>query len=101
MRGFWRRVTEIVRRDRVDREAAEEMTRHIEMLVARKVESGMREAEARRAARVELGNLQSAREQIFEERTGFVVEQLWREAVQAARVLRRSPGLTILSMATI
>ncbi len=101
MRGFWRRVIEIVRRARVDREAAEEMTTHIEMLVARKVESGMGEAEARRAARVELGNLLSAREQIFEERTGFAVEQLWREAVQAARVLRRSPGLTILSVATM
>ena len=101
MRGFWRRVIEIVRRARVDREADEEMTTHIEMLVARKVESGMGEAEARRAARVELGNLQSAREQIFEERTGFAVEQLWREAVQGARVLRRSPGLTILSVATM
>ena len=101
MRGLWRRLTELVRRDHLDREAAEEMASHIEMLAARKIEGGMDEREARRAARVELGNVQSAREQILEERTGFALEQMWRELVQAARVLRRSPGLTALSMATM
>jgi putative ABC transport system permease protein len=101
MRGLWRRLTELVRRDHLDREATEEMASHIEMLTAQKAEGGMDEREARRAARVELGNIQSAREQILEERTGFALEQMWRELGQAARVLRRSPGLTALSTATM
>ena len=101
MRGLWRRLIEIVGRDRLDREAAAEMTAHIEMLAAHKVAGGMDEREAHRVARVELGNIQWAREQIREERTGFALEQVSRELAQAARVLRRSPGLTALSIATM
>lgn len=101
MRGLWRRLIEIVGRDRLDREAAAEMTAHIEMLAAHKVAGGMDERQAHRVARVELGNIQWAREQIREERTGFALEQVWRELAQAARVLRRSPGLTALSIATM
>jgi predicted permease len=101
MRGLWRRLLEIVGRDRLDREAAAEMTAHIEMLAAHKVAGGMDEREAHRVARVELGNIQRAREQIREERTGFALEQVWRELAHAARVLRRSPGLTALSIATM
>ena len=33
--------------------------------------------------------------------TGLALEQIWRELVQAARVLRRSPGLTVLSITTM
>lgn len=101
MRNLWRRITELVRRDHVDRETTEEMAAHIDMVVARKVEQGMNQREARRQARVELGSVQSAREQIREERTGFALEQTGRELVQALRVLRRSPGLTLLSIGTI
>ena len=76
------------------------MATHIEMLVAQKMERGLDEPDARRQARLELGTIHAAREQV-RERTGFALEQMWRELVQAARVLRRSPGLTVLSITTM
>jgi len=101
MRGLWRRLVEVVRRDRVDRDVTDEMATHIEMLVAQKMERGLDEPDARRQARLELGTIHAARERVREERTGFALEQMWREVVQAARVLRRSPGLTVLSITTM
>jgi putative ABC transport system permease protein len=101
MRGLRRRVEELVRRHRLDRESTEEMAAHIEMLVVQKVGRGIDEREARRQARVELGSLQAAREQIAGERTGVALEQGGRELTQAARVLLRSPGLTLLSILTM
>ena len=76
MTGLWRRVLEILRRRQLDRESAEELAHHVEMLVARKVEAGIDEAEARRQVRIEVGTVESAREQIAEGRTGFALEQL-------------------------
>ena len=101
MRALRRRLIELFRRSHLDRESTEEMTTHIEMLVARKVESGVSEPDARRQARLELGTVESARDQVADERTGIAVEQLWRELTHAARVLRRSPGLSTVSVVTI
>ena len=101
MTGLWRRVLEIVRRRQLERESAEEIAHHVEMLVSRKVEAGIDEAEARRQVRIELGAMESAQEQVAEGRTGFALERLARELVYAARILRRSPGVTLLSVVTM
>jgi predicted permease len=101
MRALWRRVRETFFRRQLDRESAEELAHHFELLVARKVDAGMDETEARRQARLEVGTIAAAQEHIAEGRTGFIIEQIGREAVYAARVLRRSPGLTALSVATM
>jgi hypothetical protein len=101
MRGLWRRLIEVVRHSRLDREAIEELSHHVELLVARKMESGLDEERARRLALAEVGAVSSAREQIAEERTGFALEQLGRELRHAGRALRRSPGITLLSVVTM
>ncbi len=101
MTGLWRRVLELLRGRQLDCESAEELAHHVEMLVAPKVEAGIDEAEARRQVRIEVGSLESAREQIAEGRTGFALEQVVRETGYAVRVLRRSPGVTLLSVTTM
>jgi hypothetical protein len=101
MTGLWRRAIELVRRRRLDRESADELALHVDLLVARKVDAGMDEIEARRQARLEVGSIESAREQLAEERTGFALEQLAREVRYAARVLGRSPGVALLSIVTM
>src|SRR4030095_180151 len=101
MRALRRRLAELFRRSHLDRESAEEMTTHLEMFVAQQVARGVSEPEARRQARMELGTIESARDQVADERTGVTVEQLWRELTHSARVLRRSPGLTSVSVVTI
>jgi predicted permease len=99
--GLLRRVLELLRPARLDRETVEELSHHIELLVQRKLASGVDERDARRQALAEVGPVSSAREQIGEGRTGFALDQLTREAAYAARVLRRSPGVTLLSIATM
>jgi putative ABC transport system permease protein len=101
MTGLWRRVLEVVRGRQLDRESAEELTHHVEMLVAHKLEGGISEAEARRQARLEVGSIEAAREQIAVGRTGFALEQFVRETNYAARVLRRSFGVSVLSVMTM
>src|SRR5262245_60550403 len=101
MRGLLRRVLEVIRPHKLDRESMEELETHVEMLVTRKREAGVAEAEARRQARLELGSVASVRQQLAEERTGFPLEQLRRELWQAARALGATPGLTAISVATI
>jgi putative ABC transport system permease protein len=101
MHGLWRRVVEILRPRRLDRETVDELSQHVELLVDRKMAAGLDERQARRQALAEVGSVSSAREQIAEERTGFSLDQLARELTYAARVLRRSPGVTLLSILTM
>jgi putative ABC transport system permease protein len=101
MRALWRRVAELVWAPRLDRESAEELTHHFESLVADKRRAGLNDEEARRHARRELGNVDTVREQLAESRSGFQLEQVSREAWYALRVLRRSPAVTLLSVATM
>ena len=100
-RGLRRRLVEVLMRAHVDREAREELRLHVEEAIAARVAAGMPEDEARRRVALELGRIDATRERLADERTGVAVEQLWRELSHASRVLRRSPGLTLLSVATI
>ena len=101
MRGLLRRITELVHRRRLDRETADELATHVDLLVAQHREAGMSEAEARRRARLEAGSDLTAAEAIADGRSGATIEQLLREIGHAARILRRSWALTLLSAATM
>ena len=101
MTGWRRRIQEVLGRRRLDAEAADELAHHLELAVTQQVARGVNEREARRHARLTLGDPRVTRERIEEERTGFAFEQLAREARHAARVLARAPGATALSVATI
>jgi len=100
-RALWRRLRELLNPRQLDRDSIDEMTHHVEMVVARKLGEGLDDLEARRQARLEVGSVESAREHVAEERTGFALDQRMRELAYAVRVLRRSPGLTLLSIATM
>ena len=71
------------------------------MAAAEKMRAGVDEREASRQARLELGSVAVVREQLAEGRSGFMMEQLLKEIAYAGRVLRRAPGQTVLSVATI
>ena len=87
MRGWWRRLVEVVARRRVAREAADELAVHVEMLVARHREAGLSDSEARRQARLDVGSIDAARELGAEGRPGFGFEQAARDIRHAARAL--------------
>jgi hypothetical protein len=99
--GLWRRWRELFQSQRVDRESVAELEQHVAMAAAEKMRAGVDEREAGRQARLELGSVAVVREQLAEGRSGFMMEQLMKEIAYAGRVLRRAPGQTVLSVATI
>ena len=100
-RAFLRRLALLRRRPELDRELDDELSFHLEMNAAQERAEGASEDEARRAARLRLGNPTRLREEsraVF----GFPrLEGLARDASLAARRLRRAPGFTLAATATL
>ena len=78
-----------------------ELAQHIDLATEEKIHRGMAAHDARRQARLELGNLGVVREELAEARSGFQAEQLLRNVATAWRALHRAPGPTVLSVLTI
>jgi putative ABC transport system permease protein len=88
--------------DRADQDIDDELRAHLAMLIDEKVAAGIPEAEAPRAAIIELGGINQVKERVMEVRMGAMLEQLWRDARFGARLLRFNPGfacVAILSLA--
>lgn len=99
--GWRRRLAEVLRRNRLARDLDDELTAHVEAVVADLRAAGLDEAQARRQAALRLGGVDAARLAVAEARTGAGIEQMVREARQAWRGLRRAPALTVVASATM
>jgi putative ABC transport system permease protein len=96
-----RRWNELWNRDRLDREALEELRQHLELAAQEKVEAGSEPSEARRSARLELGDLEETRERLREGRTGYWLDSLGRDTGYALRLLRKRPAFSAVCVVTI
>jgi predicted permease len=88
-------------RRREERDAADELDAHVELLVEEKVAKGMAEAAARREASIELGGMEQVREAIRDVRPGRRLEQLLHDVRYAARGLARNPTFTLAAVVTL
>ena len=102
LRTLWSRGVEMLHRRRLEREFAEELATHLELLVDEGVRSGLPPDEARRAAILTLGRPQSLRE-IHREQRGLpmldVLAQDLRYAVRTLWKSRMLTGVAVLSLA--
>ena len=99
--GIFRRLALLVRRPELDRELEDELRFHLEMGEAAARAEGASDDDARRAARLRLGNPLRLREE-SREVLGFPrLEALARDISLAARRLRRSPGFTAAATLTL
>jgi predicted permease len=86
---------------RVDADLDQEVHAHLELLIEEKVRGGIGMAEARRAARIELGGVEQVKEQVRDSRTGAFLESLVQDLLFAWRSLRRTSGLTAFVVITL
>ena len=94
LRGFFRS-------SRLDREFNEELRFHFDRQVQANLERGMSMDEARRRARIAIGNPEPIREASRDGRAGAWVRQLGRDLMYGLRLLRKAPAFSITSIAII
>jgi putative ABC transport system permease protein len=97
LRSLWRNV---FRRDRVEQELDDEMRSTLQLLVAEKIAAGLSAADARRAARLELG-IESVKQQVRDVRRGAFLETLVRDVRFGARMLWRQPLFALTAVLSL
>ena len=90
----WRRF---FRRSEWDRERLSEIDSYVRIETDENIARGMPEADARAAACRKFGNPTRIREEIYDMNTMELLDSLARDVRHSWRMLRRSPGLTLIS----
>ena len=93
-----RKLMAVVRKRRLDDELQEELAAHVDMLANDNVAAGMSRREARRAARIAVGNLGVAHELHRDARGLPTLESFLQDLRYAFRTLRRDYGFTTVAV---
>lgn len=102
VRRFWKRLAGTIASARRENELAGEIEEHLQSQTEDNIRSGMAPGEARRAALLKFGAVESAKEQYREQRGLPQIETLLRDLRFALRSFKRHPALTavlVLSLA--
>jgi hypothetical protein len=98
MRAFLRNL---VRGQARDADMRADVGAFVELLTDEKIAAGMTPEAARRAARLECGNVDAAIEDVRDIRAGARVAQLWQDTRFAVRMLRREPTFSAVAILTL
>ncbi|HJT46045.1 MAG TPA: ABC transporter permease, partial [Chthoniobacterales bacterium] len=96
--SFFRNLTQ---KNRIERELAEELGSHVELLTQEKIKEGQSEAAARRSALIELGGLEQVKEEVRATRLGSSFETLLMDLHYGARALLKQLGFTLTAILTL
>jgi putative ABC transport system permease protein len=103
--SLWRQITRGLRvltnRRAADREVADEVAYFYEQAESELRDQGMTPAEARRAARIELGDADLAREEIRGYGWENFLTTAWSDVSFGLRQLRHNPGFTVVAILTL
>jgi hypothetical protein len=96
--NVWRNL---LHRDRVERDLDDEVRAAFDLLVDEKIQAGMRSEDARRAATLEFGYVDSIKEEVRDIRAGALVETFLSDVRYGVRLLFRSPVFSIFAVASL
>lgn len=95
------RLRSLFRRSVVEQELDEELSYHVERLIEFYRARGLSAAAARTAALRDMGGIDRRKEEVRDTRRVSVIENLVRDVDHGVRVLRRSPGFTLVAVLTV
>ena len=91
----------IVKRDQAERELDAELQAYVDLSAAEKIRDGVRPAEARRLAIMELGGIEQTKERVRRHRHGGALDEIGRDVRYACRSFVKYPGFTAVVVLTL
>jgi hypothetical protein len=101
IRACLARLGGLFNRDSRDREFSEELASHVALHMEDNLRSGMTPEEARRAARIRLGGVESVKETMREQRGFPVIDSFLRDVRHSLRGLRRDRAFALTAILTL
>ncbi len=101
LRVWWSRVRGLLGRRALERDVADEVRSHLEMLIEDHVAEGMTPAEARTRARREFGNQLATRDRALDSWRFARLESLVRDLRHGLRGIRRAPAFSAVILLTL
>jgi len=95
------RLRSLFRRDAVEDELARELSLHLEALTRDQMAAGLDEVEARRAAASAFGRSDLVAEQCRDTRRVGLIDDFFKDARYALRLLSRSPGFAVTAILSL
>jgi putative ABC transport system permease protein len=98
LRTFVQRLAALFHRRRLEDDLDEELRSHLEMAIELNVRKGLSAADARREALRSFGGVERTKEMYRDQRGLPMVETAWQDLRFGFRMLRRSPGFSLLAI---
>jgi predicted permease len=103
--SLWRQITRGIRaltnRSSADQDLSEEMQHFLDEATAEFAARGFSPQEARRAAKIQMGNMTSVKEEVRSYGWENIVETFFADVRYGLRQLRRNPSFTIITILTL
>src|SRR5262249_35324853 len=101
LRAFFLRFAGLLRRQRRERELADELESHFQLHVEDNLRAGMSRDEARRSALLKFGGVEKTKEEYRDRGSLPAIEAILRDFYYGARMLRRSPSYTAMALVAL
>jgi predicted permease len=98
MSSLWRNL---VHRRRIERDLDDEVQAAFELCVDERTKQGMTPDDARRAASLEFGRVETVKDGVRDVRAGALIDGIRQDVRQAIRTLTRSPGFTTIAALSV